>query len=665
MCGFFGVKALPETQGFEGTLNLNKAINATNAIRHRGPDDEGFFLSHTYNKSFISLSGKDTPPSMNLPRVEGVQYNNEDLLFGFRRLSIIDLSIKGHQPMYDTERKACLVFNGEIYNYRELKTCLEEEGVKFNSDSDTEVVLQSYLQWGTECFKKFVGMWAIAIWDYRCGGLILSRDPFGIKPLFYCISHKGILFGSELKGIQEYDRIKKASAEATYNFLTKGRTGLSNASIYENVFQVPTASFVLIGRDSIRVTDIGCKFKDSVLFKYWDLDASETQDISFQDAAETLREKFQQSIKLHTRSDVPLAVNLSGGVDSSAVLMAARAELGSDTDIRTFSFIADENFLSEEKWVDLVVKRSGAKSYKFTPTVNNLWRDLKTFLVAQDEPVGSLSPYAQFCLFKTVGNAGIKVTLDGQGADEYLAGYNSYLSILFAELVDKGAFMQLYKFAEAASAKLPGGYKRLLILAIRQNLRIQKNLHNDRILPHSKLLSMDYFNDNEVVKNGPHRPASNKNLIERLKADIEHSSLPELLRFADRNSMAHSVESRVPFLTTDLVSFCLSLPSEYLINEKAETKSVFKEAMKGVLPDEIIERKDKIGFTVPEKDWMLSNPEPIEELLDFSLHNLPVNELELKKLWLLIKNEDTPYNPVLWRSIILGVWATENDISFT
>ncbi|MFO1173579.1 MAG: asparagine synthase (glutamine-hydrolyzing) [Hyphomicrobiaceae bacterium] len=407
---------------------------AGKALRHRGPDDEGYLLANSDTGEFQAFGGPDSQQGVILPRLAEASGAAFNMGFCFRRLSIVDLSEAGHQPMERGNGAYWMVFNGEIYNHRELSDTLKSAGFQFRSTSDSEVLLAAYQHWGVDCFRRFVGMWAVAIWDVRERKLVLARDQFGIKPLYLSFADQRLVFGSELKSLLASGLVPRVvDPSALRSYLTHGRPGLDDRALVRGIRQVPPGHVAIVDLHNDAISESNLDVR-----AYWSVDEIEPREITYAAAVEEVRETFLQSIRLHLRADVPVAVNVSGGVDSSSVLMAARKTLGRDVPIHAFSFIADEAFLSEEKWIDIVGKAAGAQVHKVRPDTGELIGDMSKLLAAQDEPIGSISPYAQYRVFQLAHENGIKVTLDGQGADEYLAGYDRYHVMALASAIQSG-----------------------------------------------------------------------------------------------------------------------------------------------------------------------------------------------------------------------------------
>ncbi|ROT44014.1 asparagine synthase (glutamine-hydrolyzing) [Pusillimonas sp. NJUB218] len=580
MCGILGGvwrKDAPDA------FKLDSGISA---LRFRGPNDSG---------------------------VERFQWGGAHVLLGHTRLSIIDLTVGGHQPMHGANGRYVVVFNGEIYNYKELREELKALGCQFISDSDTEVLLAAWMVWGKGCLPRLMGMFAFVVFDKESSTLTCVRDAFGIKPFFYTEDSGNFLFASEAPALMALKSSKpQLNWQRGYDYLVHGDYDSRPETFFEGVLHLPPGHMLVVDLAASSVGEIK---------RWWTPSIQQRNDLSFEDAAELVRENFLHSIRLHLRSDVPLGAALSGGVDSSAVVCAMR-HVAPDHPIHTFSYIAAGSDLNEENWADLVNRHVGAISHKVIVTPEELASDLDDMISAQGEPFGSTSIYAQYRVYKLAKDSGITVTLDGQGADEMLAGYNGYPGPRFRSLLETGQWVRAWRFLNAW-AKWPGrsramGLKMLaaeitdgaLYQALRRFsgrkavpewVREDVLLHGDVSLRHPRLR--------------PNFDLRGRRVVAELAHSLTERGLSSLLRHGDRNSMRFSIESRVPFLTHEQAELLLSLPEHYLISLGGETKSVFRAAMRGIVPDEILDRKDKVGFQTPEQLWLTSMSGTVREWL--------------------------------------------------
>ena len=600
MCGIAGI--LSKAPIAPAVLH---AMNAT--LRHRGPDDEGYvFFTQT---GPVCLGGPDTPdaayradiPFRPVANIESCTLAPAHLAFAHRRLSILDLSPLGHQPMSYLDRY-WIAYNGEIYNYRELRLELQALGYRFTSDSDTEVLLACWAAWGRAALPKLRGMFAFALYDNTEQTLTCVRDAFGIKPFYYHADDESFRFASEITALVALLPNRPAlNLQRAYDYLVAGGYDDQEATFFTEVRHLLPGHLLTV---ALSVSGA------PAIERWWWPSIAERSDLSFMQATEQLREQFLANIRLHLRSDVPLGAALSGGVDSSAVVCAMR-HVEPEMPIHTFSYVARNSALDEEHWADIVNQQVRAIAHKVVVSPEELADDLDDMIRAQGEPFGSTSIYAQYRVFKLAREHGVTVTLDGQGADELLAGYNGYPGHRMRSLLDQGELGPLMHFLYGWS-QWPGRSLRQGVIAIAgqlvpQSLRgFAKSLIGQNPEP-------AWLNWPALEEAGVHRtylPAADfadgkgRRLMLALRRTLTGQGLSALLRHGDRNSMRWSIESRVPFLTADMAEFLLSLPEEYLISPQGETKRVFRAAMRGIVPDVILDRKDKVGFATPELHWL-------------------------------------------------------------
>lgn len=571
MCGIAGGfwrNSLPSAE--------QRVQRALDLMRHRGPNDSG---------------------------LETVREEVGAVSIGQNRLSIIDLSSGGHQPMLSEDRRVAIVFNGEIYNYRELRDELRALGRTFRSESDTEVLLAAWTEWGKACLPRLEGMFAFVVHDRHQGKLTCVRDAFGIKPFFYEQDGNGLVFASELSALLAL-RGKPAlpDSQRAYDYLVHGDYDSQGRTFIESVRHLLPGAMLELDLRSKQPAEPEI---------WWAAPTSQGAPISFGNAVEAVRERFLHNIKLHLRSDVPLGAVLSGGIDSSAVVCAIR-HVEPSIPIHTFSYIAEGNDVSEERWVDLVNEVTGATPHKVKATAEDLARDLDKIVSVQGEPFGSTSIYAQYRVFKLAQESGVTVTLDGQGADELLAGYSGYPGQRLLSLFESKRYGAMHGFAKRWGEWPDRSYRRAWMYLGRAVFPDQLYSRARKVMGRDfrpTWLKIDLLRDAgvEFRETRPvFQPANRKRrVVEELARSLQIRGLPHLLRHGDRNAMAFSIESRVPFLTIPMAELLLSLPENYLIADDGETKHIFRAAMRGIVPDAILDRRDKIGFATPERDWFL------------------------------------------------------------
>lgn len=622
MCGILGAFHVSTETGFGARFE-----RAMRMLQRRGPDGRGV-------QTYSAAGG--------------------EVFFGHARLSIIDLSNAGAQPMHGADERYVIVFNGEIYNYRELRRELESLGRRFVSDSDTEVLLAAWEHWGEACLPRLTGMFAFAVLDRQAATLTCVRDAFGIKPFFYAKDGGEFLFASEAPALIALRRGKASlNWQRAYDYLVHGDYDSSCDSFFDRVMQLPPGHLLVV--------DLAARSTGAPR-RWWTPRITERRDLSFADAAERVRENFLQSIRLHLRSDVPLGAALSGGVDSSAVVCAMR-HVAPDHPIHTFSYVAAGSEINEEKWADLVNHHVGAVAHKVVVTPQELARDLDDMIQAQGEPFGSTSIYAQYRVYQLAKENGITVTLDGQGADELLAGYNGYPGQRLRSLLETGHGLEAARFLKAwsqwpdrshamglklALAEMTGG-------ALYQTLR---RLSGRRLRP--AWIRAEVLAQCQVQLRHPKQRPALDGRGRRVMAELAHAltqrGLPSLLRHGDRNSMRFSVESRVPFLTLEQADLLLSLPEHYLISAGGETKSVFRAAMRGIVPDAILDRRDKIGFQTPEQQWLTSMADTVRGWLQQDIRLPFLDQAAILREFEAIIGGRQAFSWQLWRWINFIRW---------
>lgn len=622
MCGILG-----GVWSYKDNLLESRVKTSLQKIRHRGPNDSGYEITYP---------------------------NGKCLVLGHTRLSIIDLSSAGHQPMYSQDRRYSLVFNGEIYNYRELRCELKAVGYTFRSDSDTEVLLVAWQHWKEASLKRLVGMFAFVVHDHELGVVYCARDAFGIKPFFYACQDGEFLFASELGAIKALKGNKvELNWQRAYDYLAHGDYDTDEHTFFKNVFHLLPGHLARFDLKSVAMLKT----------EPWYIPAlQENKNLSFADAAEELRERFLDSIRLHLRSDVPLGAALSGGLDSSAVVCAMR-HIEPEMPIHTFSYIAQGSSVSEEYWADKINKHVGAHANKVVVSPSDLIRDLDDMIGAQGEPFGSTSIYAQYRVYQLARECGVTVTLDGQGADEMLAGYAGYPGQRIRSMVERGEYKRAFSFISQWK-KWPG---RSLTWGVGSALgQFTSGRLNDflRALDGRKNVP-SWMNGGVLADGGVRCENSRRNceiqlpgrrVISELATSLHHRGLQHLLRHGDRNSMRFSIESRVPFLTTGLTEFLLSLPEDYLISDCGETKHIFRAAMRGIVPDESLDRRDKIGFQTPEKDLLMTNASEVRRWLEIELDVPFINSADLLSAFDDVVSGSARFTAEVWRWINFYRW---------
>jgi asparagine synthase (glutamine-hydrolysing) len=589
-------------------------------LRHRGPDDEGFLLVTPSASEPVPLvapvacAGPDTPPSAvsaDLPYApsSGIEQwadAEATLALGHRRLSIVDLAPTGHQPMCSGDRRYWIVFNGEIYNHVELRVELEALGCRFRSRSDTEVILAAYATWGEKCLSRFNGMWAFAIYDTTRHELFLARDRFGIKPLYYWAAPDGTFcFGSEIKLFTAHPGWSATlNPQRAYDFMVWGLIDHTDETLFRRVYQVRPGHCM-----TLQVPRFFIEADGRVPASKWYELRPERFAGTFDDAAHAFRERFTDAVRLHLRADVAVGSCLSGGLDSSSIVCVANRllnEQGASAMQKSFSACADEKRFDERQWIDEVVRATGVDAQYVYPTLEDLFEEAPSITWHQDEPFSSSSIYAQWSVFRLASKGGVKVMLDGQGADELLAGYHSYFGPRFAGLLRSRQWLQLW--SEIRDTKRIHGYSELHALMWVANVLLPEGARQPLRAWSKRTTSKPAWLNLDRLGAAPIDPVVQagkgvRSVDEMSRAQLTATSLQMLLHWEDRNSMAHSIESRVPFLDYRLVEFVLGLPDDFKLAQ-GMTKRVLRAGMSGILPDRIRDRVSKLGFATPEEVWL-------------------------------------------------------------
>ncbi len=565
MCGIAGILTTREPQEHL----VGYVSHMLELMQHRGPDDAGV-------------------------------WGNQHVALGNRRLAILDLSESGHQPMASADRKVWVVQNGEIYNFQELRHELIQHGYIFRSNCDTEVLLHGYAHWGVDFVQRLRGMFAIALWNESEHYLLLARDRFGIKPLYYHIKQQGdnlqCIFASEIKPILSVQSVSpQPNLALVYDFLAQGLLEHTNETFFQDIVKVPPAHCMLIDHTG----QIHVK-------RYWDFEVNpDYGHISHEEdhhRAKAFHDMFLDTVSHHLVSDVPVGSCLSGGLDSSAIVSAVAhikqhngnpVYSSSHDQLCTFTSCFDQPQFDEREYAQEVIKAAQAHPQYIFPTATGFIQELPSLLYHQEEPFRGTSMYAQWCVMRYINQSGLKVVLDGQGGDENLMGYIRFSLFYLQELARQQRYSDLLR--EGVGLGLAHDYWHGLGLnhGIRYIRRLSRNPVEATLIEHSLA---NRFVDRRLSF------GTDGSLAECIKLDITTLSIPALLRYEDKNAMAFSVESRVPFVDHVLVEHCAALP----VNQKIRggwTKFVLRQGLWDILPDVIRRRRSKLGFSTPESVW--------------------------------------------------------------
>lgn len=565
-----------------------------------------------------------------------------DVYLGHNRLAIIDTNEQGNQPMQYAQYS--IVFNGEIYNYKEIKNSLLTLGHHFITASDTEVILHAYQEWGRECVNQFLGMWAFAIWNNETNELFCSRDRFGIKPFFYIHRSNTFYFSSEIKSLRLSPRFTNdLNLSQVSKAIQMGWMYSQEETMFESIVSIPAGHNLLYKNGEIR------------LESYWKIEENRSVCVSEEEYVTRFKSIFNESIDLHLRSDVPLGATLSGGIDSSSIVCNILKNKKIN-DLKTYSiYYTGQKGVDERPFVEDIQRLypNQFETIYYSPKVDSIKDKFHDITFHCDFPLLGSSPISQYFIMQRIAEDGIKVILSGQGADDYLGGYMHSFYRLFADQLKS---FQLNSFVkDITTYKSDQGYGAMKIAST-----VGKSLLSI-VMNEQGLYQMEqnhYYP--KAFKNNLSTHINIKNLQTTNKFNSFHevlmnySSLPSLLHYEDRNSMAASIESRVPFLDHRLVDLAFSMPPHVKI-KNATTKWVLREAMSNVLPETIRYRKDKKGFVTPGEVVWLRND--LKELLEIDYQKMDfLNRSVVSKAINEFKNGDDSKASYVWRITNLNYW---------
>ncbi len=608
--------------GIAGYISSNSLLadaeqivrSMTKAVAHRGPDGEGI-------------------------------WSRGALAFGHRRLSILDLSKLGNQPMVDPESGYVIVFNGEVYNYIEIRKELIALGYRFLSGSDTEVILKSYEQWGKECVHRFNGMWSFSIYDPRHDIVFCSRDRFGIKPFYYLDGLNGFAFSSEIRQLLPLMNERLADVSMLTAFIVDRVAESPYETFFSNVQKLPAGHNLVFN----------LRTKRYAIDRYYSLEPQrQYETISFEDAEIEFLRLLRDSIRLRLRSDVNVGTCLSGGMDSSSIatLAANHYRQESGRDFLAITSISEDPSTEGSDFARMVVENSSLQWKTIRPRYKDFSESLDTVVETQEEPFSSASIFMQYMVMREARRVGVPVLLDGQGGDEILLGYERYF---VNKLIDS---MKNGKVGDAISdlRGLQRNGRRGALSAFAKNLIY---FHMPSLRKRILRNNFSIFKPGVAIPQNSGGSLRGRNLFALQKQEIEQTNLPALLRYEDKNSMAHSIETRLPFLDYRMVEFSTSIPTDFKLRA-GWGKYILRHSMRDYIPSEIAWRKHKFGFEAPESQWMskhrdivcnkISNSDLLEELI-------PKSKLEVG----FIRNNISA--GLLWRLYSVALWADRFRIS--
>ncbi len=620
MCGICGIINFTQEPVQKAIIQKMMQIQ-----KHRGPDDEGIFIEHNIG-------------------------------FGFVRLSVLDLSPAGHQPMLSYDERYVIVYNGKIYNYIELRDDLKSLGYSFRTNSDTEVLLTSYIEWGEDCLHRFNGMWTFVIYDRHLNKIFLARDRYGIKPFYYYHAPGYFAFASEIPPLLSlFDHKPKPDYQSIFDYLVFNRTDQTEHTFFEEIKKLQHGHSIIFNIQSIISKQAADEFNEanlqSSIRKWYDLRERVSESAGFKDPDE-YRQLLSSSIGLRLRSDVPVGVCLSGGLDSSSIVSILLKDYNK-YDLNTFSAVYEEGKIGDEsKYINEY--RTQLKNMFFTtPTNLTFDSDLNDFVRAHAEPIPSTSPYAQFKVMELAKDK-VVVTLDGQGADETLAGYHYFFGYFFKDLLKQCRIGKLISevFHYLTTHHSFYGIKTFLYFLLSERSKTGLRINEKGYL--TPEFTERFKSTNSVAGSLYNSKSLSDALIDHFEYKLEH-----LLKWEDRNSMWFSLEARAPFLDYRLVENSLA-SSENMLIRKGYTKNILRESMRGYLPEIIRIRKDKIGFDTPQNEWFKENnwSDFIKDILtseSFTGRGI-INATDAKRIYSDYLNGGKDVSKEIWKWVHLEMW---------
>ncbi len=627
MCGINGILQLSP----EGQTQLQVQIEAMNvAIAHRGPDGEGTFV-------------------------------RPGIALGHRRLSILDLSEAGAQPMHCDDGRLTLVFNGEIYNYLELAEELKAKGYVFRSHSDTEVILHAYREWGEDCVQRFNGMWAFALWDEVEQKLFASRDRLGVKPFFYLRTADQFIFSSEIGGIRAVVPVKEANLGKLHDYLAYGYRTNNGETFFKGIFELKPGHTLSAQGGQIR-------FK-----RFWSINAVKPEQglPGPGERVEAYADLLRDAVRLRFRSDVPVALLQSGGIDSSVICTIVNDEIDAHRlDLETVTaFTATHpghEFDESEPVRELMKTCPHIESVELSPNGDNLAADFPAYVRAMQEPMGSAASYAHWRLMQEVRRQGIKVVINGQGADEALAGYGLYIrGYRLLDLLQTRLSAALAE-ARAIRRNMPWGYAGLFAQTCKAMLgrRVASRFRARFIERSFSVLTSEFKRAHQDYLPGLGMNWEGKNLDRHLRSQLQDYGLNQILNYEDQSAMSQGIEIRSPFVDYRLMEFAFALPDEAKFSDGI-TKKILRQGFSRRVPDSIINSKVKLGFAIPFAEWMKrpAMQDLVRKLVDSpSFKSRTIWDAE-KLSALLIDPQAAASGFPVWRFLMVALWLDEYEIS--
>jgi len=657
MCGIVGLFST------NGNISVKDIVSSAEMVKYRGPDDEGYMLVNNDNRILNAKTRNEA---------EAIKSDNIKGGFAFRRLSILDLSDSGHQPMSDDSENFWIIYNGEIYNYLELRSELQSLGYHFKSMTDTEVIIYSFIEWGSQCLEKFNGMWSFAIYDKSKKRLFCSVDRFGIKPLYYNLTPNTFAFASEIKQVINVANLKpRVNDKVLFDYLSAGSYGNeTKETFFKDIIKLLPGTYLEV---TLSESGIKCSEKE-----WWKLEVKdefyEENDINI--ISGNIKELFYDSVRLRLRSDVEIGTCLSGGLDSSGIVCVTNDITNRKEGNKLFTIVSGESENLDYQYSKVIADYVKGNHIIRRIDKDESYSDLRKFIWHNDEPLIKASMFGGYKVYQLAKENNVKVVFDGQGLDEYAGGYYQLPYIEYMNYLKKNKSRNQYKNHIDYLIKEENYTEQSLTKALNM-YNLKKALHKftSKRLRLNLLKSVKgWFNRDFLVENIRQSQLYNSPEIddERISKDdvklknfklFKHINLPGILRQVDRNSMAFSVEARVPFLDHRLVEYIFSLKSEYILHN-GYTKYAYREAMKGVIPEGIRNRRDKVGFYIDEYSLVNSMKDNFREMLadirdgdkyynkNYIIKKLDENSLNIQN-----------YDNILWRIMNALTWKREFNIN--
>jgi len=633
----------------------------TDALKHRGPDDEGYLFFDCFENKTSFFYGPESTIRKG-GEITSAKTFSKGIALGHRRLSIIDLTSAGHQPMAYDDNRLVMVFNGELYNYIEIRDYLRAKGYRFQTGTDTEVILASYREWGASCLDKFNGMWSFVILDADKKLLFGARDRFGVKPLYYYHQGGVFAFASEIKSLLKLPHLKrKINEPILYDYLVWAFSEHDCETFFHGISKIPHSNYFTF---NLITGELQIK-------RYYKLNYNHALGVfngeDYGRYCKKIRELFFRAVDIRLRSDARVGSCLSGGIDSSSIVVTINellkyrhlAQVGEFQQVFTAGY--EDSAVDEREYASAVVDKTNAAWFTVFPTARELLRDMERLVYVQDEPFASASVYAQYRVMHLAHQNGIKVLLDGQGGDELFTGYKPFYAAFYLDLTRNFRFRTLMKELDGlknspiAINELAGNFvkymgARFLPLGL-------MNVRTDVLDKKKEYIRKDFFeayrDRNRVAKKLA--CFSINEMCERL---FDDKHLQALLRYEDRNSMANNIESRTPLSDDrDLIEYVFSIPSIYKIHN-GWSKVLLRDAMGDMLPAKVRFRTSKLGFAVPERSWLAAIGPDLRQI--FNENNDYIDTHRIARDFLIFL---TPRNlPILWRYINFIMWSKVFDM---